>query len=244
MCGPVWESCVQRILCPVKATSFQSSELTCESYLSLVQTRRSISFPPATDFPVAGLPAMGSIFFFQTQLPFCDRSRDSVRESPVPCCCAVFPSSLTRLYRIQHVTASIGSCGNHAIATQCLVKDVPPASGGIVHATCRFLQCSSNIWRMTCFWSQVTHDFTVHIKGLPLKKGCFEIGVKKIPTRVGCHLATHPKSWSCGRGIGLLVILLCVLQTSQYPSGLCPEEVALLVSLDGEHPSTGHIVVR
>ena len=32
----------------------------------------------------------------------------------------------------------------------------------------------------------------------PLKKSCFEINVKKIATFAGCHLATHPKSWSCG----------------------------------------------
>ena len=31
-----------------------------------------------------------------------------------------------------------------------------------------------------------------------------------------------------------MVILLFVLETSQYPSGLCPDEVALLVDLDGE----------
>ena len=68
--------------------------------------------------------------------------------------------------------------------------------------------------------------------------------MKKIPTFVDCHLATHPKSWSCGsKGIGLLVILLPVLGTSQYPSGLCLEEVALLVILDGEHPLSGHTVV-
>ena len=41
-----------------------------------------------------------------------------------------------------------------------------------------------------------------------------------------------------------MVIVLLVLETSQYPSGLCPEEVALLVSLDGEHPSYGHVVLR
>ena len=97
----------------------------------------------------------------------------------------VFPSSLTRQYRRQHVTAPIGSCGNHAIATQCLVKDVPPASGGIVHAICRFLQSSSNLWRITCFWWQLTHDITVHIIRLPSKKDCFEINVKKIPTFAG-----------------------------------------------------------
>ena len=41
-----------------------------------------------------------------------------------------------------------------------------------------------------------------------------------------------------------MVILLLVLETSQYPSGLCPEEVALPVCLDGEHPSSGHMVLR
>ena len=41
-----------------------------------------------------------------------------------------------------------------------------------------------------------------------------------------------------------MVILLVVLKTSQYPSGLCLEELALLISLDGEHPSSGHIVLR
>ena len=89
------------------------------------------------------------------------------------------------------------------------------------------------------------HHDSHHKTALPLKKGCFEINAKKIPTFAGCHLATHPISWSCGsRGIGLLGILLLVLETSQYPSGLCPEDVALLVSLDGEHPSSGHIVLR
>ena len=68
---------------------------------------------------------------------------------------------------------------------------------------------------------------------------------KKIPNFTGCLLATNSKSWSCGsRGIGLLVILLLVVETSQYPSGLCYEEVALLVRIDGEHSSSGHIVLR
>ena len=90
------------------------------------------------------------------------------------------------------------------------------------HGSCQ-VQVSSVLqqkWQMTCFWWQLTHDITVHIKRLPLKKGCFEIHVKKIPTIAGCHLATHSKSWSCGsRRIGLLEILLLVLENSQYPSG-------------------------
>ena len=133
----------------------------------------------------------------------------------------------------------------HDMTTQCHVKNVPPASGCIVHAIFRFLQSCSNTWRMTCFWWQLTYGMTIHMIRLSLKKGCFEINVEKITTFAGCHLATHPKSWSCGsKGIGLYVILLLVLETSQYPSSLRPEEVALLVSLDGEYPSSGHMVLR
>ena len=45
-------------------------------------------------------------------------------------------------------------------------------------------------------------------------------------------------------GISQLVILLLVLESSQFQSGLCTEEVVLLVSLDGGHPSSSHIVRR
>ena len=68
---PDWGSFVQRMLCPVQVTSFQFSEPTEKSFLSLDKTRCSISVPPvpkrsstnrlmvpATDFPVARLPAM------------------------------------------------------------------------------------------------------------------------------------------------------------------------------------------
>ena len=101
------------------------------------------------------------------------------------------------------------------------------------------------MWWMTCFWWQLTYDITIHIIRLYLKKGCFEIKMRKIPTFAGCLLATRPKSWSCGRrGIGLQVILLFVLESSRYPSRLCPEEVALLVGLDGKYPSSSRIILR
>ena len=160
---PDWESFVQRILCPVMVTSFQSSEPT---FPSLAKTRCSISVPLvpkrsgakwltilATDFPVAGLPAMGSRIFS-------DAASTSVGTHgvfemlPVSCHCVVlflFPGSLTWLCWVQHVTASISSRGKHAITTQCLVKDIPPASGSIIHAICRCLQSCSNVWRMTWF---------------------------------------------------------------------------------------------
>ena len=38
------------------------------------------------------------------------------------------------------------------------------------------------------------------------------------------------------------MFLLFVLETSQCPSCFCLEEVTLLVRLDGEHPSSGHII--
>ena len=105
---------VQRILCPVKVTSFQSSEPTWKSFLSLVRTRCSISFPPvptrastkrlmipATNFPEAGLPAMGSSIF--SKHLFFDRSRDSVRTLPVPWE-TVRWSSVSRVPKLDHAT--------------------------------------------------------------------------------------------------------------------------------------------
>ena len=156
------------------------------------------------------------------------------------------PSSLTRLCRVQHVTTSISSRGNHAITTQCLVKNVPPASRGIIHAMCRFLQSCSDVRRMACFCWQLTHNITTHTIRLSLKESCFKINVKDVPTLAGSRVATHPKSGSCGsRRFCLLIFLLLVLETSQYPSCLfCLEEVTLFVCLDGEHPSPSHIISR
>ena len=69
--------------------------------------------------------------------------------------------------------------------------------------------------------------------------------MKNVPTYDGCHLATHPKSGSCGStGIGLLTFLLSVLETSQHPSGLCLEKVTLFVRLHVEHPSSRHHIFR
>ena len=119
---------------------------------------------------------------------------DFLKCNIVTMCRDLVLSSLTRLYRVQHVTASTSSCGNHAMTTQCLVKNVPPASGSIIHAICRFLQSSSNIWCMTCFRWQSTHNITVHTIRLSLKESCLEINVKDVPLFAGCNLATHPKS--------------------------------------------------
>ena len=46
------------------------------------------------------------------------------------------------------------------------------------------------------------------------------------------------------RGLGLLIFLLFVLETFQYPSGIGLEEVTLSVRVDGEHPSSCHVRSR
>ena len=208
------KSCVQRIRCPVKVTSFQSSEPTWKSFRSLVKTRCSISFPPvpkrlrtkrlmipATDFPVVELPSMGSSVFFSNAVSIFDRWRISLWTYFGNWCCAMafcsqfFLSSLTRLYWVQHMTASISSRRNRTITAQRLVKDIPPASRGIIYALCKFLQSGSNVWWMTCFSWWLTRNITVHIIRLSLKKSCLEINMKKIPS-TGCHLTTHSKSGS------------------------------------------------
>ena len=86
---------------------------------------------------------------------------------------------------------------------------------------------------------------TIHVIRLFLKKGCFEINAEKIPSFVGCYLATHLKSRSGrSRRICPQVLLLFLLESSQYSSLLCLEEVALLVGFNGKYPSTCHVILR
>ena len=145
-----------RILHVVKVTSFQSSEPSWKSFRSPVKTRCSMSCPPAPKEiihkqigdPSHGFSCCCAAFYEIHSFFICsfisERSRSSVWPFFVPCCCTtvflfpVFPSSLTRLCRIQHLASSVSSCGDHATATQCLVKDVPPASRSITHTLCRF----------------------------------------------------------------------------------------------------------
>ena len=71
---------------------------------------------------------------------------------------------------------------------------------------------------VTCFWWQLTHNITILTIGLSLKESCLKINVKNVPTPAGCHLASHQKSWSCGRRrIGLLIFLLFVLENLGVP---------------------------
>ena len=133
--------------------------------------------------------------------------------------CPSFPNSLTLVCRKQHVATSVSSCGNHDIATQCLVKNFSPASRSIIHTTCIwfFEKSGGNVLWLTCFWWQRTYDITVHIMGLSLNKSCLEIKVTQIPSTTDCHLTTHPRSWPLhGRSFSSLVILLFVPESFAF----------------------------
>ena len=128
------------------------------------------------------------------------------------------PIWLTRLGWVQHITTALCSRGNHTITAQCFV----------------------HIGRMTCFWWQLTHNMTIDTIRLSLQESCLKINVKNVPYLAGCHLATNPKSRSCGsKRICLLIFLLFVFEISQHPSCLCLEEVTLFVRLDCKYPSSG-----
>ena len=189
MYGPVCGSCVQWFLCLLKATSFQFFWTNLKYFLSLDRTRCPISFPFVPNgsstkriddlchrFSCSWDSCYEIQFFFQVQLPFSDCSRDSVRAPFVPSCCAMVfcprcSQVRSRDCRIQHVTASIGSRGNHACHSYAvLCQGYSTTVGSIVLATCRFLQFSSNMWRMICFWWRLTYDITIHIIRLHWRK--------------------------------------------------------------------------
>ena len=151
----------------------------------------------------------------------------------------MFPGSLTRLYGVQNTTASISLRANNAITTQYLVKDVPPTSGGILHAICSFLwSCSNVMW----IWWQLTHHILVHIIRLSLKDSCLEINVRIVPSFAACHLATHPKSgplWKQGKpSADIPSVFLGNLSVPFWPLPL--KKIPLMIRLDGEHPSSCH----
>ena len=69
--------------------------------------------------------------------------------------------------------------------------------------------------------------------------------MEKISTFAGCHPATQPKSMSSrSRRVCLQLLLLLVLESSQYPSRRYPEDVALLVGFKGKYPSTCYVILR
>ena len=69
--------------------------------------------------------------------------------------------------------------------------------------------------------------------------------MEKNPSLFDCHLATHSKSSCCGSRESVRKYSFCfVLETSQYPSGLGLEEIALLVCLNCKYPSSCKTIFR
>ena len=130
-----------------KSSSFQSSQPTWKSFLSLARTSCSVSIPPVskrsstkrfmilvTDFPVAGIPSMGSHIFSNA-------ASLSVISHAIQVRChlcralvwSTFCSNFVHMCGLSTtLSTSVSSCGNHAIATQCLVRNVPTASRSII----------------------------------------------------------------------------------------------------------------
>ena len=99
---------------------------------------------------------------------------------------------------------------------------------------------------MTCFWWQLANNITVHIIRLSLKKSCFEINVEKDP--ILCWLLSDNSfeiqvQWK-QENLSANYLFLFVLESSQYPSRLYPEEVALLVGFYFKYPSTCYVMLR
>ena len=103
----------------------------------------------------------------------------------------VFPSSLTRLCRIQYAATSVSSCGNHTITTRVLCQEC--STSVEEHHSCR-VQVSSILqqWMVDDLLLMAIgaqHHGSHH--KIVLQKSCFEINVKKIPSFAGCHLTAH-----------------------------------------------------
>ena len=199
MYGPFWESCVRRILYPVKATSFQSSEPPYKSLLRLVKTRCSISFPPvpkrpstnrlmipATDFPAAGHPDMGSSVF-SNAASTSDCSRDLVKAyfewfrcatELCPQCSRARSRDCIEYRTWQHRSARVGIMPWVRSALSRMFQQSRGAS---------FIPCT-NFFSLAAIYT--TSRFTSW--DCPWRKGGFEIHVETLPTFAGCHLATLP----------------------------------------------------
>ena len=207
---------------------------------------------PATDFLVTGLPAIGSIQSFckcrvrlwllaqlNKDVFLC---RTAVRWSLRSQCSQTRSRDCVEYSRKQHRSPREGTLPQQL---NTLSRMIHERRGASFMPYAGFSNLAAIYGEMTCLWWQLIHDFTFHIIRLSVKKCCFEIKLEKIPTITGSLEATYSKSWYCGgRGIGFVShYFICPgnLSISIWPF---LEEVALLVRLDGEHPSSGQIVLR
>ena len=247
MLDPDSGSFIQRILCPVKSTLFQSSEPTSKSFLSLARTRCYISIPP--------VPKRSSTKRFTTPatkiwlLDFlhCDPAFSEMlhllltsHAIQLKCClcCAtvqsIFGSRFAHASGLNTTHNSIGQlawepCPNCTVPCPQCSTSVEGHHSYRVPVSSILQQCKEDDLLLVAFDTQ--HHDSHH-----------KIDVKGVPT---LYLASHPKFGFCrSRRMRLLILPLFVLETSQCPSCFCFEEVSLFVRLDDEHPSSGLIISR
>ena len=155
-------------------------------------------------------------------------------------------SLVSRVPKFAHATVlntARNNMGRHAKATQCLVKDVPPASGGIVHAICRFSsiwqQCMEEELRLVAIDKQ--HHGSHH-------KTVLEERLSRDHCEKDPNFCWLPSGNSSEIRVFWNQVKRSVDTHSASPGnlsmpGLCLEEIALFIRLDGEHPLSGHIVL-
>ena len=140
------------------------------------------------------------------------------------------------------MTTSISSRRNHTITTQCFVQDVLPASG----------QHSCNMQVSSVILQNKVNDLLLGVIDTQHPDSHHKTVFQGRLSQDQCEKCSNSCWLPCGnsseiqvlwkQGSCLLIFLLFVLETSQYPSGLCLEEVTLFFRLDGEIPSSDHII--
>ena len=162
-------------------------------------------------------------------------------------------SSVSRVPKLAHAT--VLSTARNTIdqlvwepchTTQCLVKDVPPASGGIIHAICRFLQSCRNVWRSDLLLVAIdTQHHSSHHKTVLEEKLSQDQCGKDLNFCLAAiwQLNRNPGLVEAGESVCNYSLCLSWNPLSIY-SRLCPEDVALLVGFNGRYPSTCYVILR
>ena len=140
MHDPDWRSFIQRILCLMKVFSFWSSEPTWKSFVILVRTRCSISFPPVPKRSSTKnqqfVPRIVQLGLLQRDPAFSQMLHLLLIAQAIQLRCQLYRATVWSMFvstfahaidRVRNVPASVSSRGNHAITTQCSVQNVPPA---------------------------------------------------------------------------------------------------------------------
>ena len=183
---------------------------------------------PATDFLVTGLPAIGSIQSFckcrvrlwllaqlNKDVFLC---RTAVRWSLRSQCSQTRSRDCVEYSRKQHRSPREGTLPQQL---NTLSRMIHERRGASFMPYAGFSNLAAIYGEMTCLWWQLIHDFTFHIIRLSVKKCCFEIKLERFQPLLAAlrQLIRNPGIVEAGESV-LLVTILFVLGTSQYPYGL------------------------